>query len=92
MPAALQKSAHLRTPPMVVAGIIAVSAAASALICWLVYYHAPSDVGGSHLRSLPLVNAVLNALATVALLTGYREIRARRILHHRAAMVGAFFF
>ena len=31
-------------------------------------------------------------LATVALLTGYREIRTRRILHHRAAMVGAFFF
>jgi putative membrane protein len=92
MPAATQKSHHLRTPPGVIAGIIAVSAAASALICWLVYFHAPTDVGGSHLRSLPLVNAVLNALATIALVTGYREIRARRILHHRAAMVGAFFF
>jgi putative membrane protein len=92
MPAATPKSIHLRTPPGVIAGIIAVSAAASALICWLVYFHAPTDVGGSHLRSLPLVNAILNALATVALVTGYREIRERRILHHRAAMVGAFFF
>jgi putative membrane protein len=92
MPAAMPKSAHLRTPPGVIAGIIAVSAAASALICWLVYFHAPTDVGHTQLRSLPLVNAVLNALATIALVTGYREIRERRILHHRASMFGAFFF
>jgi hypothetical protein len=83
---------HLRTPPGVIAGIIAVSAAASALICWLVYFHAPTDVAHTHLRSLPLVNAVLNALATIALVTGYHEIRQRRILHHRASMFGAFFF
>jgi putative membrane protein len=86
------QSSTLRTPPAVVAGILAVSAAASALICWLVYFHAPTDVAGTHLRSLPLVNAVLNALATVALLTGFEEIRHRRVLHHRAAMFGAFFF
>jgi putative membrane protein len=92
MAAAMQKSAHLRTPPAVIAGIIGVSAAASALICWLVYFHAPTDVGHTQLRSLPLVNAVLNALATVALVTGFHEIRERRILHHRASMFGAFFF
>jgi putative membrane protein len=92
MPAALPKSSHLRTPPSVIVGIIAVSAAASTLICWLVYFHAPTDVAGTQLRSLPLVNAILNALATIALVTGYREIHACRILHHRASMVGAFFF
>lgn len=92
MPATISKGNHLRTPPGVIAGIIAVSAAASALICWLVYFHAPTDVAGTQLRSLPLVNAVLNGLATIALVTGYREIRARRILHHRAAMIFAFFF
>ncbi len=82
----------LRTPPAAIATILIVSAAASALICWLVYFHAPTDVTGAHLRSLPLVNAVFNALATVALLTGFHEIRERRILHHRASMVAAFFF
>jgi putative membrane protein len=76
----------------VIATILIVSAAASALICYLVYFHAPLDVAGTQLRSLPLVNAVLNALATIALVTGYREIRHRRILHHRASMFGAFFF
>jgi putative membrane protein len=82
----------VKTPPSVIAGIIAVSAAASALICWLVYFHTPTDVSGTQLRSLPLVNAVLNALSTVALLAGYRFIRGRNIPAHRAAMFTAFFF
>jgi putative membrane protein len=84
--------ANLRTPPGVILGIIGLSAAASALICWLVYFHAPTDVAGAHLRWLPLVNAVLNALATVALVTGFEEIRKRRVLQHRASMSFAFIF
>jgi len=89
---ALPKSANLRTPPRVILSIIAISAAASALICWLVYFHTPTDVAGTQLRSLPLVNAVLNLLATIALVTGFREILHRRIHHHRASMSFAFFF
>lgn len=92
MASSLPKTSSLRTPPSVVIGILVVSALASALICWLVYYHAPTDVAGTHLRSLPLVNAVLNALATIAIVTGYVEIRHRRALHHRASMFFAFFF
>lgn len=92
MSSALPKSNHLRTPPSAIVAIVAVSAAASALICWLVYFHTPTDVAGTQLRSLPLVNAVLNGLSTIALVTGFYEIRERRILHHRASMFGAFFF
>jgi putative membrane protein len=88
----MPRTANLRTPPSVIATILVVSAAASALICWLVYFHTPTDVAHTQLRSLPLVNAVLNALATVALVTGYYEIRRRRILYHRASMFAAFFF
>jgi putative membrane protein len=82
----------LRTPLSVIIGIIVASAAASALICYLVYFHAPLDVAGTQLRSLPLLNAVLNGLSTFALLDGYRNIRARRIKLHRFSMFGAFFF
>ncbi|MGD8328646.1 MAG: DUF420 domain-containing protein [Acidobacteriota bacterium] len=39
--------------------------------------------------SLPTVNASLNALATVFLLTGYAMIRRRRIDAHRACMIAA---
>jgi putative membrane protein len=83
---------NLRTPPVVIAAIIAVSALASAFICWLVYFHTPTDVAGTQLRSLPLVNAILNGCSTIALLFGYRFIRARRIPQHRAAMFTAFIF
>ncbi|HKD76802.1 MAG TPA: DUF420 domain-containing protein [Ktedonobacterales bacterium] len=85
-------SSELRTPPAIIAGIIVASALASAFICWLVYFHTPTDVAGTQLRSLPLVNAALNALSTVALIVGYRFIRAREIAKHRAAMFTAFFF
>ena len=92
MPTLTAPSANLRTPPAVIATILVASAAASALICYLVYFHAPTDVSGTHLRSLPLLNAVLNALSTVALLAGYTFIRSRQIIRHRAAMFTAFFF
>jgi putative membrane protein len=40
--------------------------------------------------SLPLVNATLNAIATVLLINGYIAIRRRRIRLHRASMIAAF--
>ena len=81
-----------RTPVSVVAGIIAVSAVASLFLAWLVYFHAPTDVAGTHLTFLPALNAVLNTCCTVALLVGLRCILRRRVLAHRNAMFTAFLF
>jgi putative membrane protein len=88
----IYQRAESRTPLSIILAIVAVSAAASALICWLVYFHAPTDVSGTHLRSLPLVNAVLNGLSTIALIIGFLFIRARQVAKHRASMFSAFFF
>ena len=41
-------------------------------------------------HDLPAVNASLNALSGILLLTGYVMIRARRIPQHRACMIAAF--
>ena len=41
------------------------------------------------LHDLPAVNASLNALSTVFLVTGYALIRTRRISQHRASMLAA---
>jgi len=81
-----------RTPASVIAAIVAVSAAASLFLCWLVYYHEPTDVAGTHLAFLPALNALLNALSAIALVAGFRYIRAKRIGPHRAAMFTAFVF
>lgn len=79
-----------RTPASVIWAILAVSAVASLFLAWLVYYHPPTDVAGTHLAFLPALNAVLNAVCTVFLLIGFRHIRRREILAHRNSMFGAF--
>ncbi len=83
---------RIRTPPQVIAAILAVSAVASAFLFWLVYYHAPADTGHTRFLFLPALNAVLNGCAAVALLSGFRHVRARRIPQHRSAMFAAFVF
>ncbi len=92
MSAALQPENPVRTPPSIIAAIIAISAIASLFLCWLVYYHTPTDSARAHLSQLPLINSLLNALSALALIEGYRHIRARRIKLHRASMFAAFFF
>jgi len=81
-----------RTPPVVVAVIIAISAVASLFLFWLVYFHPPADVSGTHLLFLPAINALLNALAAIALVVGFVFIRAKNIAAHRASMLSAFVF
>ncbi len=81
-----------RTPPSIIIGIIAVSAAASAFLAWLVYFHAPIDVAGTHLTFLPALNAALNTCCTIALLFGLTYIRRRAITAHRNSMFTAFLF
>ncbi len=81
-----------RSTGATVTAIIIASALASALICWLVYFHAPTDVAGTHLLFLPATNALLNGLSTVALLFGFVYIKRRETAKHRASMLTAFFF
>jgi putative membrane protein len=93
MPAATLKSeSSLRTPPSVIAAILAISAIASLFLAWLVYWHAPIDAAHTHLSFLPAVNAILNGLCTIALLIGLYFIRHRQIIKHRNAMFTAFIF
>lgn len=42
------------------------------------------------LALLPAINATLNAIATVLLLTAYRAIRQKKIRLHRGLMLGSF--
>src|ERR1700732_3003873 len=81
-----------RTPFRIVAAIIAVSVLASLFLFWLFLSRAPSDVTGTHLLFLPALNALLNALSAIALVTGFCFIRAKRVSQHRAAMFTAFVF
>ena len=91
-PAKLKPESSLRTPPSVIAAIVAISAVASLFLAWLVYVHAPTDAAHTHLSFLPGINAILNGLCTIALLIGFYFIRQRQIIRHRNAMFTAFIF
>jgi putative membrane protein len=84
------KTRSFSTGPAI-AAILAVSAAATAFLFWLIYVH-PAAASSAEFAFLPALNALLNGLSATALLIGYIFIRARRIKAHRAAMITAFSF
>jgi putative membrane protein len=90
MPSLTAPNPEYRTPPSIIAGIIGVSVVASLFLAWLVYYHPPIDVAGTHLPFLPALDAVLNALCAVFLVLGFRYIKRREITAHRNSMFAAF--
>ena len=79
------------TTPAIVA-ILAVSAAASLFLFWLIYLHPAADAAGARFTFLPALNAVFNGLSASALLIGFTFIRAKKIAAHRASMITAFAF
>src|ERR1700690_2411748 len=89
----LAPSANSRSGPgPAIAAILAISAAATLFLFWLIYVHPASDAGSTRLTFLPALNALLNALSATALLIGFTFIRARRITAHKRSMITAFGF
>ncbi len=72
-----------------IAAILAISAAATAFLFWLIYVH-PASGTRDQFAFLPALNALLNGLSATALLIGYTFIRGHLIKAHRAAMMTAF--
>jgi putative membrane protein len=85
-------SVHKSGAGPAIALILAVSAAATLFLFWLIYIHPASDTASVRFAFLPPLNAVLNGLSATALLIGFTFIRARRIAAHRASMITAFVF
>ncbi|MGB6691476.1 MAG: DUF420 domain-containing protein [Terracidiphilus sp.] len=75
-----------------IAAILAISAAASLFLFWLIYVHPAADTSNVRFGFLPALNAVLNGLSATALLIGFTFIRRRKIAAHRASMITAFVF
>jgi putative membrane protein len=74
------------------AAILAISAAATAFLFWLIYVHPATGDANARFAFLPALNALLNGLSATALLLGYTFVREHRVKAHRAAMITAFGF
>jgi putative membrane protein len=88
MPAAVVPKASTRPA---IAAILAISAAASAFLFWLIYVH-PAAASSSQYAFLPALNAALNGLSAIALIIGFTFIRGHNIKAHRRSMMTAFIF
>ncbi len=84
-------SASASTRPTI-AAILALSAAATLFLFWLIYVHPAADTGNMRYAFLPALNAIFNGLAATSLLIGDSFIRAHKIAAHRALMITAFVF
>lgn len=80
------------SPRGAIAAIIAISAAASLFLFWLIYVHPAADAANVRFSFLAPLNAIMNGLCAISLLVGYSYIRSRRIAQHRVAMFTAFGF
>jgi putative membrane protein len=76
----------------VIAGIIALSLAATLFLFWLIYVHAAPEAYANRLLFLPSLDALTNGMAAISLIVGYYFITQRNIRAHRRAMITAFIF
>ncbi|MCB9614776.1 MAG: DUF420 domain-containing protein [Sandaracinus sp.] len=67
-----------------------VSAAALAILAWLLIFRDAGEAGGLDLRFMPAVNASLNGAAAVLLTAGWIAIRAKKVALHKRLMVASF--
>ncbi len=72
-----------------VAAILVLSGCVLAFLVWLIYLKPAGAHSPSFVRSLPAVNALLNACATVCLVGGYVAVRRRQFARHIKLMFGA---
>ena len=75
-----------------IAGIIALSLAATAFLFWLIYVHTAPQAFATRLLFLPALDALLNGLAAICLIVGFFFILRRNIKAHRRSMITAFIF
>ncbi len=70
--------------------IIGVSVLALVFLFWLIYFKAPAASEIPWVKNLSALNASFNALSTIFLLLGFREIKRRNYVKHMRFMISAF--
>src|SRR3954471_18706131 len=69
--------------------ILLLSGAVVAFLVWLIYFKPAHGYSSRFIGALPAVNATLNALSSVFLITGYRAVRRRNYALHVRLMLSA---
>lgn len=75
-----------------IALMIVLSAAATLFLVWLIYVHTAPRAFADRLLFLPALDALMNGLAGICLVTGFVFIRKRNFVAHRRSMITALVF
>lgn len=67
-----------------------ISTAALTFLVWLIYFRAGTSTSNLAVSALPAVNAILNSLCAILLISGYIAIKKRHEKLHEILMITAF--
>lgn len=73
-----------------IASILGVSATAFLFLIYLIYFNESAGASQSWVRQLPALNAFLNSISTLLILSGYVAIRKKKYKLHMKFMLTAF--
>lgn len=73
-----------------IAWILIVSSIAFLFLIYLLYFKSTADVTGDWVSQLPALNAFLNSISTILILTGFAAIKQKRYIRHMKLMLTAF--
>lgn len=70
--------------------ILIVSSIAFLFLIYLLYFKANADVTGDWVTQLPALNAFLNSISTILILSGFVAIKQKKYIRHMTFMLTAF--
>lgn len=70
--------------------ILLISSLAFLFLLWMLYIKEGSDLSAEWVEQLPALNAFLNSVSTVLILSGFAAIKKRRFIAHMKFMLTAF--
>lgn len=76
--------------PKAIGVILLVSGAAFLFLIWLIYFRETADETAAWVTNLPAVNAFLNSLSTILIISGFIAIKKRQYIKHMKLMLTAF--
>lgn len=76
--------------PKAIGTILLISAAAFLFLIWMLYFKETAESSANWVNQLPALNAFLNSISTVLILSGFAAIKKRNYKLHMKLMLSAF--
>lgn len=76
--------------PKAIGVILLISAAAFLFLIWLIYFRETAETTAEWVDQLPALNALLNSVSTVLIISGFIAIKQKKYVTHMKLMLTAF--